>query len=487
MVGGIRPDQTVSNVYKLYRACRTGSDSAISRKDQLAFYDAGLGADEDGAGFWSSPVTSIKRLVSMALGIGISENVADCYETILKHYQPGDRIFLIGFSRGAYTVRNVAGVLSLCGIPEYNGSETQACPRTGKALRKIAEEAVNIYEHGASKDRAKYEAERNQRAYRFRQQYGSWWNRGQPETENRALSNVAPYFIGAFDTVAALGADGSKRAGILALTGLGMALAAGLLGWLLAPALSLPWLTASSHLLLVLLGLALLHILSTKLRVIGHYPAENQPNVYWEQGRWLPTFNFRWHIVSWRGKFFDKYLDNRTPFARHAIAIDEHRADFGRVPWGIKNDQRRAGTIQKPTWFRQLWFAGSHSDVGGGFPEAESGLSDITLQWMVEQLKELPDPVIIQQDKLQLDPDACAIQHCAVHDVKDAFPLWWPSKWRFSWQSAVREIPTNAILHPSVLERFEAAAVLQYDGHYKPYRPAGLREHDKVKHFYAQP
>ncbi len=44
--GGVRPEQRMSNVYKLYRACRVGPDSGIDPREQVAFYDAGLGTDD---------------------------------------------------------------------------------------------------------------------------------------------------------------------------------------------------------------------------------------------------------------------------------------------------------------------------------------------------------------------------------------------------------------------------------------------------------
>ena len=46
--GGLRPDQNLSNIYKLYRASRTGPDSPIDPREQVAFYDAGLGTESDG-------------------------------------------------------------------------------------------------------------------------------------------------------------------------------------------------------------------------------------------------------------------------------------------------------------------------------------------------------------------------------------------------------------------------------------------------------
>jgi uncharacterized protein (DUF2235 family) len=47
-IGGLRPDQRLSNVYKMYRAMRPGPDSPIDPRKQVAFYDAGLGAGETG-------------------------------------------------------------------------------------------------------------------------------------------------------------------------------------------------------------------------------------------------------------------------------------------------------------------------------------------------------------------------------------------------------------------------------------------------------
>jgi len=55
-------------------------------------------------------------VVSQATGLGITTNIIDCYAALLRMWQPGDRIFLFGFSRGAYTVRCLASVLSFSAI-----------------------------------------------------------------------------------------------------------------------------------------------------------------------------------------------------------------------------------------------------------------------------------------------------------------------------------------------------------------------------------
>ena len=456
--GGLQPDQRLSNVYKLFRAARTGPDSPVDPAEQVAFYDAGLGTAKDEGTIPLRMLQTLRKFVSAAIGFGISRNIADCYEAILKHYEPGDRIFLFGFSRGAYTVRCVAGVLNLCGIPTRTPSEP-ACPRYGRALRAIADEAVGkVYEHGAGRDRARFEPEREEQARRFRAKYGS---------EIDGKSNAAPYFIGVFDTVAALGASGVKRfvmnAAIL-LIALGasaaVAKATSLLGADFYPA----FFTALAIGALVF-GAPLVR---SSLKIIRDFP---------EPGR------SRWHWAGWRSGFYDRYLDKRVRYARHALAIDETRSDFARVPWGVKGDfpDRVPG---EPLWLVQLWFAGNHSDIGGSYPEDESRLSDIALQWMVEEVSRLPHPLVIDHTKLHLFPSAGGMQHSEIQGMLDQYPGWVPAACRLGWREAPRPIDVAAPLHPSVLERFSLAVVSDY-GRRRPYRPPSLDKHNAVAHFYA--
>jgi hypothetical protein len=56
------------------------------------------------------------------------------------------------------------------------------------------------------------------------------------------------------------------------------------------------------------------------------------------------------------------------------MALDERRRDFPVTRW---NSDKRV---------EQVWFIGAHSDVGGGYPAAESGLSDIAFDWMLQKL-----------------------------------------------------------------------------------------------------
>lgn len=68
---------------------------------------------------------------------------------------------------------------------------------------------------------------------------------------------------------------------------------------------------------------------------------------------------------------------------RHAVAIDEHRAFFRTNLWRPSSDPAEAG----PKNLKQVWFPGVHCDVGGGYPEPQSGLSKIALKWMIDEAR----------------------------------------------------------------------------------------------------
>ncbi len=80
---------------------------------QVAYYDPGVGTggweyEEDGMG--------LRAKGDQATGRGLQRNVEDAYRHLMRRYQPGDRVYLFGFSRGAFTVRSLAGMLHKCGL-----------------------------------------------------------------------------------------------------------------------------------------------------------------------------------------------------------------------------------------------------------------------------------------------------------------------------------------------------------------------------------
>ncbi len=351
--------------------------------------------------------------------------------------------------------------MSYCGVPT-RGADGGSMPRYGNALRSIADEAVgSVYEHGSGKaSDSKYTSERHEKAKRFREKYGS---------DLDGAANVLPYYIGVFDTVAALGS-------------------AGLFRWALTTALTLILIglaTIAAFVLSLVPGIdflqaAILIALASTAVAVGIYLNENFKSI-----RDFPKKgDFSWHLVSWRLKFYNTFLNKRVKYARHAMAIDENRENFPRVRWDVEGDLVRY-PHGEPEWLKQVWFAGNHSDIGGSYPEDESRLSDIALRWMIDEGLSVPDGIRISSDKLCLHPSAGGMQHCEVSSMRDSYWRWVPNRLRRVWPVKLREVMKQAPLHPTVVERFKLPAIYKY-GIKQKYRPENLRDHELVReHFPA--
>ena len=94
-----------TNVAKLARAVAPASAAG----PQFVYYD-------DGVGVSSGVADNLTHLVGGATGQGLDYKIARAYEFLCLNYEPGDRIFIFGFSRGAYTARSLAGLLRLAWI-----------------------------------------------------------------------------------------------------------------------------------------------------------------------------------------------------------------------------------------------------------------------------------------------------------------------------------------------------------------------------------
>src|SRR5690349_21439877 len=95
--------QDRTNVVKLFSALV--QDSAR----QVAYYHPGLGSMEP-PGALSGLARRLTRLLGQAFGYGLDLDIRDAYVFLMNNYEEGDKIFLFGFSRGAYTVRAVAAL-----------------------------------------------------------------------------------------------------------------------------------------------------------------------------------------------------------------------------------------------------------------------------------------------------------------------------------------------------------------------------------------
>ena len=160
---------------------------------------------------------------------------------------------------------------------------------------------------------------------------------------------------------------------------------------------------------------------------------------------------------------------------RHAVSIDERRCYFRNDLWG---DQLPGQSI------KQVWFAGVHSDVGGSYAAAESGLSQIALEWTLCEAVPLGLPVdpgkadqVLARVPLTTVPPPAPVPLDPAQKIHDSLTgAWWileflphsyydPVGKRERWRiplGARRVIPEGSVLHETVKEK------LKIDPDYKP-------------------
>ncbi len=82
-------------------------------REQIAWYDPGVGT---GGWDYHEEKGSLRAKSDQITGEGLQKNVEDAYRRLMQCFEPGDRVYLFGFSRGAFTVRSLAGMLRKCGL-----------------------------------------------------------------------------------------------------------------------------------------------------------------------------------------------------------------------------------------------------------------------------------------------------------------------------------------------------------------------------------
>src|ERR1700735_3116526 len=109
-----------TNVWRLYQALDLGDPA-----QQIAYYDDGVGT------------SSFKPLAILGgvFGFGLKRNVIDLYSFCCSKHQPGEKIYGFGFSRGAFTIRVVAGFIARVGLVRYDGNEARLAGVAGVAYR----------------------------------------------------------------------------------------------------------------------------------------------------------------------------------------------------------------------------------------------------------------------------------------------------------------------------------------------------------------
>jgi len=131
----------ISNVYRL---CKLLALDDPCR--QVVVYDQGIGTRRSGlrdarecerrpdaTGFHVldgplrlGPINYLLRPIEMAFGIGLERNVKQLYRALAERYEDGDTVYLFGFSRGAFTVRALAGLIYRCGLPQKHAADFSA-------------------------------------------------------------------------------------------------------------------------------------------------------------------------------------------------------------------------------------------------------------------------------------------------------------------------------------------------------------------------
>lgn len=99
-----------TNVVKLYEMLDLTDPSR-----QVAYYDPGVGTFS-APGAWTPLSKRFTKLLGLAFGYGIKTNLIEAYTYLIHNYVPGDRVFVFGFSRGAFTARGLAGLTHLAGV-----------------------------------------------------------------------------------------------------------------------------------------------------------------------------------------------------------------------------------------------------------------------------------------------------------------------------------------------------------------------------------
>jgi uncharacterized protein (DUF2235 family) len=146
--------------------------------------------------------------------------------------------------------------------------------------------------------------------------------------------------------------------------------------------------------------------------------------------------------------FHDTDLGERVEFAFHALALDEQRKDFAPTLWHQKPEGKARNQVLK-----QVWFAGAHSDVGGGYPE--HGLSDIALAWMASEVEPL---LGIDFGYLKDRRDMSSKWSLGLlHDSADS--LFWKARGRVVRIPLAKDRRDSCeSIHPSVAERINGGA-----------------------------
>lgn len=158
---------TPTNVVRLYNAVATHDGAGTP---QHRYYHPGVGT---GKSWWD-------KTIGGGTGKGLEANIKSAYRDLCDHYEPGDNIYLFGFSRGAYTVRSLCGFIACCGL-----LKCAALPAASDIWGSID----RLFQAG----------------YRRKSETRDDWDQAGLMFHNAAGASIPIRFLGVWDTVGALG------------------------------------------------------------------------------------------------------------------------------------------------------------------------------------------------------------------------------------------------------------------------------------------
>src|SRR6202163_3529172 len=305
-----------TNVWRLFQILDLRDPTS-----QIAYYDDGVGT------------SSFKAFAILGgvFGFGLKRNVIDIYSFCCRNYKAGDYIYCFGFSRGAFTIRIVAGMIARQGLVEYKNNEAD--------LARFAADAYRLYRRRFTGGILKFlPFLRDIRDFAIRLWRGIWHHEASAPgwTEVESI-----HFVGLWDTVDAYGGPIEE-----------MTRAIDYWVW----PLSMPdrFMSARVH--------RACHALSLEDERDAFRP------VIWDERYVRGTASVAGQTkTDW---LFDIDYDPRSEAAKAADPAPHARTDLPPI------DRQRIS---------QVWFTGVHSDIGGGYPQ--NGLSYVTLDWMMERAK----------------------------------------------------------------------------------------------------
>jgi uncharacterized protein (DUF2235 family) len=157
-------------------------------KEQIIYYDPGVGTFPE-PGFVTKIGKKISEIIGLAFGAGLTSKIAEAYSFLMDQYEAGDSIYLFGFSRGAYTVRALAGIIFQFGLlPAGSYNLVPYLMRLSKAINRLSGR-----DSAASK---KY--------WDVTRGFRATFARTAPQTAEK-IEYVRVHFLGVWDTVSSVG------------------------------------------------------------------------------------------------------------------------------------------------------------------------------------------------------------------------------------------------------------------------------------------